>query len=239
MKFEIIANRLYNRNNPKKQYSVLVRLDDATYAINESFQKLYKGTLYGASAETSLDSFLLDLAQKGVESKVLVADESTRIIGCEAAPGNSLRETLERLEKRYFIAPRNEWVSCPELFDFYSLNEDTGYTPGTPVERLRQAAFDTRRTGTAFLNLGFLKNYQPDLAFMFESLSEAESDELEHRLNCLSLEIREFESNDGIIKPKLTIKEADKVAELFEQMADIVEPYWKRVEEEYDRGNEK
>lgn len=239
MKFEIIANRLDSRSNPKKQYSVLVRLDSAADAIQEGFQKLYKGTLYGTGAEAGLDSFLLSLAQSGVESKVLVADASTRIIGCEATPGNSLRETLERLEKRYFIAPRNEWVSCPEFFDFYSLNEDTGYTPGTPVERLRQAAFDTRRTGTAFLNLGFLKNYQPDLAFMFESLSESESDELAHRLNCLSLEIREFESNDGIIKPKLTIKEADKVAELFEQMADTVEPYWDRVEEEYDRGNER
>ncbi|MBW3001925.1 hypothetical protein KY338_02050 [Candidatus Woesearchaeota archaeon] len=241
MNFEITAKRVKNRNNPKEQYSILVELKGDWLDLRRTgLQAFYKGTLHGTDAEKSLESFLLGLEQKcNLESKVVVADKNTRILACKADKNNYLNQHLNELGARYLIAPRNEWVSWAELHDFYTLNEETGYRPGTPVERLRQAAFDTRRTGKAFFNLGELKGWQPDVEFLFENISEEESDRLENQLQYFHFEVHNYESNDGIIKPKLTIKEADKVARLFEQMADIVEPFWNRVEEEYDRGNEK
>lgn len=251
MKIDITTDRdTDGLGNLKDLHNVLVELKGERAAVldKEGFQKFYQGMF---KDESEHDHFLGTLNQRcDIDLKIVVAsNDKTHTIRSGTADFNgSLLQELEKLEERYFIAPRNEWVPWAELHDFYTLNEETGYEPGTPVERLRQAAFDTRRTGTAWFNLGLLKGHQPDVEFLFEYRPEGELSEIQDfacqlndlgtKLGKLGREVHKYEANDGVIKPKLTIKEADKAAKLFEQMADIVEPYWKRVEEDYNRGKE-
>lgn len=234
------------------QHRVLVELKGERAAVldKEGFQKFYQGMF---KDELEHGHFLDTLNQRcDTDLKIVVAsDDGTHTIRSGTADFNgSLLQELEKLEERYFIAPRNEWVSHSDFHQFYRPgNKDSDYRPGTPVERLRQAAFDTRRTGKAWFNLGLLKGYQPDVEFLFEYRPEGELSEIQDfacqlndlgtKLGRLGHEVRKYESNDGIIQPKLTIQEADKAAKIFEQMADIVEPYWKRVEEDYNRGKQK
>ena len=237
MRLEITANKLSNISKPRERFEVLVKLDGDWFDLSqEGFQTSYQGKLYGKDAEQSMASFLIGLEQRcDLNSKVVVADETTMVYACEAEPNDDLKRQLGQLEERYFLVTRNEWVSWPEFHDFYVMNEETHCKPGTPVERLRQAAFDTRRTGKAFFNLGELKGWQPDVEFMLNAVSEDEKESIEYRLNHFALEVHKYESNDGIINPKLTPEKAEEVAKLFELMANVVQPYWNRVKDDYKR----
>ena len=242
MKIDITTDRdTDGLGNLKDLHNVLVELKGERAAVldKEGFQKFYQGMF---KDELAHDHFLDTLNQRcDIDLKIIVAsnDRIHTIRSGTADFNGSLQQELEKLEERYFIAPRNEWVSHEDFHQFYRPgNNDTDYLPGTPVERLRQAAFDTRRTGKAWFNLGELKGWQSDVKFLFENISEEDRDTLEDQMQYFYLEVHNYEGNDGIIKPKLTIQEADKAAKLFEQMAGIVEPYWKRVEEDYNRGKE-
>ncbi len=240
MKLEIQTKRQSDgMGRLKDRYDILVTLEGYCLDLyRKGLQQFYKGILKGKDPE---GSFLLGLEQKcNLKSKIVVADDSTKIRIATAEENADLQRALECLEAKYFIAPRNEWVSHTDFHQFYRPgNNDTDYRPGTPVERLRQAAFDTRRTGTAWFDLGLLKTHQPDVKFMIDSLCE-ECFDLSVYMDELSLEVRKYEGNDGYIKPKLTTEEANKAAKLFEQMAEIVEPHWKRIEADYEkqRGKE-
>ena len=244
MKLEITTTRPSDgMGKPKDQYEILVKLDGNCFDLSKKgFQKFYKGVLKGKDSE---ESFLLGLEQRcNLESKIVVADDSTKIRACEAEENSCLRSGLKDIETRYFIVTRNEWVSSSDRFDFYRGGKETQYKQGTPVERLRQAAFDTRRTGTAEVHFGELQFYYPDVELMINALKETDeqkAEELEDQICETSRQIRKGYSSDGLFNPRLTIQEADKVAKLFEEQADLIEPYWKKVEQDYEknRGNEK
>jgi len=243
MKLEITTKRLSNgMGQPKNQYEILVKLDGNCFDLSKKgFQKFYKGILKGKDSE---ESFLLGLEQRcNLESKIVVADDSTKIRACEAEENSDLRRGLKDIETRYFIAPRNEWVSGHDKFHFYRHCDESDYKTGTPVERLRQAAFDTRRTGTSEVHFGELQFYHPDVELMLNALKETDeqkAEEIEDQIHDMSMQIRKGYSNDGLFNPRLSIKEADHVANLFEQMADLIEPHWKKIEQDYEkhRGNE-
>lgn len=222
----------------KSLYEITVELDaDCMNCYNKGFQKFYRGTVKGMRGYSN---FILGLEQRCGFKK---ADEDitdvSHKISATVKENDGLRKVLEDLEARYFIAPRNEWVSSTDYFVFYRPGAtDSDYKHGTPVERLNQAAFDTRRTGKTWFDLGLLEEHDPDVKFMAQAIPKDEQYELGDKLNELSLAVHTYEANDGSIKPKLTIEEADKVAKLFEQMADLVEPFWKKVEKEYEAKKE-
>ncbi|MBW3004240.1 hypothetical protein KY310_00195 [Candidatus Woesearchaeota archaeon] len=224
------------------QHNISIELkEDSTVLYREGFQRFYQGTLEDESAH---DLFLRGLKHThGLDLAIVVAsDDGTHTIrsGTASLSGGLLTE-LERLEERFFIVSRNEWVSHEDFLQFYSQG-NTDYKPGTPVERLRQAAYDTRRTGKAFLNLGLLKGWQPDVQAITSALRNQDNSAYENFcewMNGMVSAVQKYESNDGVIKPKLTIEEADKAAKIFEQMASYVEPFWDEFEEDYNRGKRK
>ena len=123
MKLEIKTKRLSNgMGQPMNQYDILVKLEGNCMDLyNKGLQKFYKGIIKGKEAE---ESFLLGLEQRcSLESKIVVADESTTIRTCEAEENAHLRSEFEDLEARYFIVTRNEWVSSSDRFDFYRGSE--------------------------------------------------------------------------------------------------------------------
>jgi len=222
----------------KSLYEINVELDaECLDCYNKGFQKFYRGTVKGMRGYSN---FILGLEQRcGFKKADEHCDAAVHKVSATVQANADLRRVLEDLEARYFIAPRNEWVSGTDFFVFYRPGaNDSDYKHGTPVERLKQAAFDTRKTGKAWFDLGLLSEGDPDVKFMMQSMTKDEQYELGDKLNELSLAVHTYEANDGSIEPKLRLNEADKVAKLFEQMADLVEPFWKKVEKEYEAKKE-
>jgi hypothetical protein len=77
-------------------------------------------------------------------------------------------------------------------------------------------------------------HYQPDVEAMFKDETE-EVEEIASKVKKLALEVHRYETNEGTIEPTLSIEEADKVAELFERQADLIEPLWEKVEKDYEK----
>ncbi len=235
MKVKITTENLGN-----EKYSLLAEFEGSTLDLHDiGLQKFYHTVIKGTQ---TVEQIVAKLTDRHPDCHFTKAEKNTTEadISLRGALDRRLNAELAKLEARYFIAPRNEWVSSQDFHQFYRPgNNDTDYKPGTPIERLRQAAFDTRRTGTAFFNLGELKSWQPDVELMFQAFEPSSKlgrlMQISVLVNELSMEVHKYEGNDGYIKPKLTIEEADKVANLFEQMADLIEPHWKKVEADYER----
>ncbi len=228
-----IETKKISEGKEKSFYEITVVLnEDSIECYTKGFQKFYRGTVHGMKGYSN---FILGLEQRcGFKIKGEECDRDIRSVLATVRENAGLRRVLEDLEERYFIAPRNEWVNSTDFFVFYRPGaNDSDYKHGTPVERLTQAAFDTRRTGKAWFDLGLLGWPDPDVQLMIQNMSKDALYELESKLSELSLEVHKYEANDGSIEPKLRLSEADYVAKLFEQMAELVEPFWKKVEKEY------
>ena len=162
-------------------------------------------------------------SREGIEtvlkSEACGAREYEFLVTAEGDDLAFLRENTEKVQRRYYVAPRQEWVSHERYCAFYDSSgglwkpELCDYPRGDFVEVLRQIAYDMRNVNPEVYRWGNVSNF----LLLYDRMEEDPEfgrfiDERARPLSRLALALAR----------KGDIEEA---ASKFEEMADMIESY--------------